>query len=424
MANLLSTTVNGSLLALNNGVTNAYTTASNGRLFLGSSAQNDYSIYTHMEAFNGNYTKLTLDWHTGIKIGASQAYGGIRFYSDAITNNGVKLFSVGEGDANVRVDNNLYIGSAGGWITDLFNAKQNASTAITTSNIGSQSVNYASTAGSASSVIWANVSGKPSLDYQQEYTFTAPASTDGSGYSWVRITMGGFNAGGDFVRFSISRAIFWNGSSPYGGPSMDVVAYSREWHGGQEGAVITYAQHGSVPGNGWVTNAGPRDLAGGGYWFYMRIWGGVDYAMRVYRGCGPIGTNWEETSDPGSVYKIKDGVNNVGNNGTGFNTNGEVLAPIYYDYSDQSYYGDFNGRSVLNSLQLGTASSDTTNLKLDIQGNMAIRGSNGLFFGVSTNNQSLKSAIFHKFHKIQKKRSYKIFHRRPKYIQNNLFSTL
>ena len=112
MANLLSTTVNGSLLALNNGVTNAYTTASNGRLYLGSSAQNDYSIYTHMENFGGNYTKLTLDWHTGIKIGASQSYGGIRFYSDAINNGGTKLFSIGEGDGNVRVTNTLYVSGA------------------------------------------------------------------------------------------------------------------------------------------------------------------------------------------------------------------------------------------------------------------------------------------------------------------------
>jgi hypothetical protein len=57
--------------------------------------------------------------------------------------------SIGETDANIRIDNNLYIGGAGGWITDLLAAKQNASTAITTSNIGSQSVTYATTAGSA-----------------------------------------------------------------------------------------------------------------------------------------------------------------------------------------------------------------------------------------------------------------------------------
>jgi hypothetical protein len=289
-----------------------------------------------------------------------------------------------------NVGDKFYFGTGGdfwsesnGWLSTALAAKQNASTAITTSNISSQSVSYASSAGS---VAWNNVTSKPSLDYQQDYVFTAPNSTDGSGYSWVRVSMGGFNAGGDFVRFSISRAIFWNGASPYGGPSMDVVAYSREWHGGQEGAVITYAEHGSVPGNGWVTNAGPRDLAGGGYWFYMRIWGGVDYAMRVYRGCGPIGTNWEETSDPGSIFKVKLGVNNIGAQHTGFNTNGQVRGDIYYDYNDEGYYGDFNGRSVLNSLQLGTASSDTTNLKLDVQGNMAIRGANGLYFGVSTNN--------------------------------------
>ena len=297
-----------------------------------------------------------------------------------------------EDNANELWQRNVTGGSWSGWVryintnnyTGILDSRyQQSSTAITTSNIGSQSVSYASSAGS---VAWNNVTSKPSLDYQQDYVFTAPNSTDGSGYSWVRVSMGGFNAGGDFVRFSISRAIFWNGSSPYGGPSMDVVAYSREWHGGQEGAVITYAEHGSVPGNGWVTNAGPRDLAGGGYWFYMRIWGGVDYAMRVYRGCGPIGTNWEETSDPGSIFKVKLGVNNIGAQHTGFNTNGQVRGDIYYDYNDEGYYGDFNGRSVLNSLQLGTASSDTTNLKLDVQGNMAIRGANGLYFGVSTNN--------------------------------------
>jgi len=63
-----------------------------------------------------------------------------------------------------------------------------------------------------------------------------------------------------------------------------------------------------------------------------------------------------------------------------------IQAPIFYDLDDTSYYGNFNSRSVLNSLQLGSAGSDTSNLKLDVQGHMAIRGSNGLFFGVSTNN--------------------------------------
>ena len=45
------------------------------------------------------------------------------------------------------------LGNYGGW--------QSASTAITTSNIGSQSVNYATTAGTANAVAWGNVSGRP-----------------------------------------------------------------------------------------------------------------------------------------------------------------------------------------------------------------------------------------------------------------------
>jgi hypothetical protein len=604
MANLLSTaitgtaTTSGSVVIGGTFANNAYNSVSSTRLmFGGGNEPNNYSIGTNLENYGGNYTKLDLRWHTGIRIGAQPGYGGVRFFSNETLS--TRIMSIGETDANVRIDNNLYIGGAGGWITDLLNAKystsggtlsgslsfadvadnirfqkgsnhlnlkdpwsnfhlyipsggiysdatayyfRNTSSTIWLSiesgnvqassslrapifydsddtgfyvdpngtsnlrkfseftmayngmnprsanspyvdryngsvgyrngtmgfantdfnviarnwgsgfidtwsspsnapggsshyiglqgvhysdggtsfygfqmacageadnrffwrsswpsmrnwvemihsgNISSQSVNYANSAGSANAVTWGNVSGKPSLDYQQEYTFTAPPSPDGSGYVWIRMSMGGFNGGGNFVKFSISRAIGWNGASPYGGPSMDVVAYSREWHGGQEGAVITYAEHGSVPGSGFITNAGPRDLAGGGYWFYMRVWAGIDYAMRVYRGSGPIGTAWEETTDPTRVYAIRTGVNNVGDVHVGLNTNGDAYASRFYDYNDTAYYGDFHSRSVLNSLQLGSAASDTSNLKLDVQGNMAIRGSNGLFFGVSTNN--------------------------------------
>jgi hypothetical protein len=177
MANLLSTTVNGSLLALNNGVTNAYTTASNGRLFLGSSAQNDYSIYTHMEDFGGNYTKLTLDWHTGIKIGASKSYGGIRFYSDSITNDGVKLFSIGEGDSNVRVVNTLFIGG---------------NTAIHAGNIGSQSVSVARQLLSPNdATVVAADSAMPSAGHSFIHTLAlGPGGNDGHilGMTWAGTT--------------------------------------------------------------------------------------------------------------------------------------------------------------------------------------------------------------------------------------------
>ena len=55
-------------------------------------------------------------------------------------------------------DGNLWMQWAGAYISTLLDNKQNASTAITTSNIGSQSVAYASSAGS---VAWGNVSSRP-----------------------------------------------------------------------------------------------------------------------------------------------------------------------------------------------------------------------------------------------------------------------
>lgn len=55
------------------------------------------------------------------------------------------------------------------------NKKQDASTAITTSNIGSQSVKYATSAGSANAVAWSKVTGKPST--------YAPASHNHAGQS-------------------------------------------------------------------------------------------------------------------------------------------------------------------------------------------------------------------------------------------------
>jgi hypothetical protein len=82
---------------------NAYDTATTGRLWFGTTADNAYSIYTTLENVGGNYTKLTFDWHTGIRIGAHPNYGGTRFYNNSVASSGSKIFSVGEGDSNVRV---------------------------------------------------------------------------------------------------------------------------------------------------------------------------------------------------------------------------------------------------------------------------------------------------------------------------------
>ena len=183
------------------GNSTAYGSSGARLMFSGSDtdAQNNYYIGTNHNDYGGNYSKLELRWHTGIRMGAQPGYGGIRFYDTEDL--GTVIFSVGTGDSHVRVVNNLYVGgnlalhagnynsysptltggnASGTWSINVtgsagsagsvawtnvssrptnlsqftndlgnYGGWQSASTAITTSNIGSQSVSYASTAGSA-----------------------------------------------------------------------------------------------------------------------------------------------------------------------------------------------------------------------------------------------------------------------------------
>jgi hypothetical protein len=79
----------------------------NGITFGGDENSGYYRIFTTMENVGGNYSKLALNWHTGIRIGAYPNYGGVRFYNNAF-GNGTEIFSVGSLDSNVRVVNSIY----------------------------------------------------------------------------------------------------------------------------------------------------------------------------------------------------------------------------------------------------------------------------------------------------------------------------
>ena len=106
--------------------------------------------------FNGSLYSSGYVWaeNANIRIGEIWGLGGL------YRSSGSMLFGV-EGGAGwsfragnsekvwIGNDGNIYMAWAGAYISTLLDAKQNASTAITTSNIGSQSVNYATTAGSA-----------------------------------------------------------------------------------------------------------------------------------------------------------------------------------------------------------------------------------------------------------------------------------
>ena len=72
-----------------------------------------YIIYPKKENWSssGNYSKLTLAWHTGIRIGANDAYGGTRFYDDSPDISGAAvILNVGVGNTNVGVVNDLTVG--------------------------------------------------------------------------------------------------------------------------------------------------------------------------------------------------------------------------------------------------------------------------------------------------------------------------
>jgi hypothetical protein len=71
-----------------------------------------YMIYVKAPYNNGSSThsRLVLGWHTGMEIGASATYGGVRFMTDSPGVSTSEIFSVGKGDSNVRVTNTLYVG--------------------------------------------------------------------------------------------------------------------------------------------------------------------------------------------------------------------------------------------------------------------------------------------------------------------------
>jgi hypothetical protein len=71
----------------------------------------NYAIYQAGGAWSNPFPDLVIAMHTGIKIGGYHAYGGTRFYNDAPEKtNATEIFSVGDGDNNVKVKNDLTVG--------------------------------------------------------------------------------------------------------------------------------------------------------------------------------------------------------------------------------------------------------------------------------------------------------------------------
>jgi hypothetical protein len=178
MANLLSTTVNGALSA-------------SGRI--------SATYNTDRYQFNFYRASASNWWVTndGDRLGLH------------LNNVGDKFYFATDGD---------FWSSANGWLSTALAAKQNASTAITTSNIGSQSVSYASSAGSTGS-----------LSSLGSYVWSA--STNGRDfYQGIQTSFVSANEGypeyGSVVRVHTypndggSAELYFPYSNQYGGSSM------------------------------------------------------------------------------------------------------------------------------------------------------------------------------------------------------------
>ena len=75
----------------------------------GNGAQpSSYAIYQQGGSWTNPYPDLCIGYHTGIKIGAWYGYGGTRFFNNSDW--ATEIFSVGNGDNNVRVANTIYAG--------------------------------------------------------------------------------------------------------------------------------------------------------------------------------------------------------------------------------------------------------------------------------------------------------------------------
>ena len=84
---------------------NPYNQAASGISFGGGNDFTNYSISTSLENYGGNFTKLDFRWHTGIRMGAQQGYGGVRFFDNEDFSN-VK-FSIMMGGDHIQAHTTL-----------------------------------------------------------------------------------------------------------------------------------------------------------------------------------------------------------------------------------------------------------------------------------------------------------------------------
>jgi predicted heme/steroid binding protein len=240
------------------------------RLELRYSSSAKFRMYTnYVWTADSFYTDGLIYTNNNMRMGEMWGYGGL------YRSSGDMMFGVESGGwrfhyQNVQkvyigTDGNIWMAWAGDYMSNLLAAKQNASTAINTSNIGSQSVNYANSAGSVS---WGNVSGRPTTvsSFSNDSGYITSGSNvvglyssgwGGGNFTWYQSPGGLAPYGGSWASFLISNhgdgATYYNQTiiMPFWGPPQ----YSRKEGGTNKG-----------PYTFWTTeNLDPNSISGNFY---------------------------------------------------------------------------------------------------------------------------------------------------------------
>ena len=150
--------------------------------------------------------------------------------------------------------------------------------------------------------------------YRSLTTFT-PSGTVGT-YKWTRIPIAHGNSGYRPIHIAITRSIWDNSATPYGGPTAEVRGMIREWHEGHQWCEVIYGYHGVAGAE--ITHMQPLDNASGGYYLYVRLSGGCTYKLWTYCDSGYVGT-WEDSAvgapTAASTNAVVQGLSIVGGGG-------------------------------------------------------------------------------------------------------------
>ena len=302
---------------------------------------------TKLNFGGGNYSKLTLNWHTGIRIGGQKAYGGTKFYNDApdIVGEGGVIMNVGVGNDNIGVVNALTVGTtitAGGVVTAAGGNSTQWNSAY--ANQG----NYLPLAGGT---LTGNLNGTTAtFSGTVNSTATVGFVTTGS-YAQLRLTS---TSSWSYIRYQHNAGVSWDVGSYQGGnyqirPGGSGTNAWLYYSAGYSQAPVssrapifydsndtTYFLNPSASGGNALKTIGDWRQTSDG-------WSGEVGGKMQYHG-----TNWYIQAGASFIYRNSAGANQfyVDNTGTGVITNyltgnNSLRAPIFYDSNNTTYYGDF-----------------------------------------------------------------------------------